>query len=262
MPTDAGRWFKDSEQIPHYPAEHADADPSKRHRTLLLAIGGALAAIVVVLAIVMIVGNGKPTAAANGGSASSTVTAGGAPPFAVAQDPHPAAATGSGSATDVAMAAPNQGSAGSAEPPKSGCTVEINSAPPGAQIVSDGNAALGTTPATIDLPCGTDTKIWLKKSRYVSVAKVITPTPEGTKLDVIKLGRAMFSVKVTSAPSGATITVGGRSAGVTPSTIKLNAFETTHVTLTKDGFAPETEPVTPKANNATLHVALKRGKRR
>src|SRR5439155_23546269 len=95
--------------------------------------------------------------------------------------------------------------------------------------------------------------------RYMPMFKAVTATPEGAKLDVFKLQRAMFLVKVTSAPAGATVTVAGKPVGVTPTTIKLPAFEASRVTMTKDGYATDTEPFTPKANNAAFHVVLKRG---
>ena len=79
---------------------------------------------------------------------------------------------------------------------------------------------------------------------------------------LIKLAKPQFQVKVTSTPAGATITAGGKSLGVTPTTIKLPGFESTALTLTKPGFAPDTQRVNPKQNNASHHVTLKRGKSR
>jgi hypothetical protein len=68
----------------------------------------------------------------------------------------------------------------------------------------------------------------------------------------------MFSIKVTSMPMGATITVGGKVVGITPTTVRVSAVSATRITLTKDGFSPDTETIAPRVNNAAHHVVLKR----
>src|SRR5205823_4062296 len=136
-----------------------------------------------------------------------------------------------GSAT--AMIATADAGAGSA----AGCSVEVTSVPPGAEVTIDETTVLGTAPGTFPLPCGTETKLVLRKQRYANATKAVTPTAEGEKV-TIHLPRVAFQVKVTSAPAGATITVGGKVVGVTPTTIKLPAFETSTITLAKDGFSP------------------------
>ena len=77
---------------------------------------------------------------------------------------------------------------------------------------------------------------------------------------LVKLGVTMFSLKVTSTPSGATITIAGKSAGVTPTTVKVPSGVST-ITLSKPGYAPDTEKVTAKANGQSHHVTLKKGGR-
>jgi PEGA domain-containing protein len=63
---------------------------------------------------------------------------------------------------------------------------------------------------------------------------------------------------VTSTPEGATITVGGKVVGITPTTIKLPAFAPTTITLTKEGFLPDTQKLAPRANNVAHSVTLKK----
>ena len=89
----------------------------------------------------------------------------------------------------------------------------------------------------------------------------ITPEPTGTKI-VATLGVATFSVKITSTPAGASITVGGRSKGVTPTAVQLPAYTTQAITLTKDGYQTDTQKVVIKSNGLSHHVVLKRGGRR
>ena len=256
MPTDAGNWFKDSEQVARYPSEQVFAlEKNKRKRVLIIATSAALGVIALVIASVMIFGGGGSKSAAAKGSGSGSP----APQSVVIESAKPAA-TGSGSPQVAVAPSPGSGSAESPAPPPAPktCSIDITSTPEGAQVVDDANKVLGTTPSTIELPCGTEAKLWVKKVRYLPASKAVTTSDEHTKVDV-HLQRAQFSVKVTSTPPGATITVGGRPMGITPSTIKLPAYEASRVTLTKEGYAVDTEALTPKVNNMAHHVTLKRG---
>jgi hypothetical protein len=253
MSTDAGNWFKDSEQVARYSSSQLFAldnatDKTKRKRLWMIATGAALGVFAIVIASVLIFGGGGKSKSAP-------------PPQSVVIETAKPPEAGSGS-QQVAVA-PSPAGSGSAETPAppaaKTCSIDINSVPPGADVVDSSNKTLGTTPATIELPCGTEAKLWLKKARYLPMTKTVTPTDEHTAVDAGHLQRAQFSVKVTSTPPGATITVGGRPMGVTPSTIKLPAYEASRVTLTKQGYATDTEALTPKVNNMAHHVTLKRG---
>jgi hypothetical protein len=74
----------------------------------------------------------------------------------------------------------------------------------------------------------------------------------------VTLARLTFLVKVSSTPPGATVTVNGKSLGITPTTVKVPAFESSTLAITKDGYAPETEKVTPKASGVAVHTVLKK----
>jgi hypothetical protein len=52
------------------------------------------------------------------------------------------------------------------------------------------------------------------------------------------------------------IRIAGKLAGDTPSSAKLNTFESSTVTLTKDGYAPVTRTITPSEDGTTLDVVL------
>jgi hypothetical protein len=144
------------------------------------------------------------------------------------------------------------------------CTVAIASVPAGAEIFGPDASSLGKTPAKLMLPCGVATKLVLKKARYAPLTRSITPKATGQKPIKVALARVTFLVKVSSSPAGAKITVGSKMVGVTPTTVKLPAFETSTLTLAKDGFAPEITKVTPKQNNLSVFATLKKtaGKRR
>ena len=65
-------------------------------------------------------------------------------------------------------------------------------------------------------------------------------------------------VKVSSSPAGATITLNGRTLGVTPTTIKLPVLESSTITITKNGYEPLTEKLLPADSGAVLSVQLRR----
>jgi hypothetical protein len=139
------------------------------------------------------------------------------------------------------------------------CVVDVSSTPSGAEIVLDGNV-VGTTPTALTLPCGVDAKLTFKKSRYLAQTRTVTPNPQGTRPVKVGLARATYSVKVSSSPVGATITLDGKVIGVTPTTVKLPAFETSTLKISKPGYAVDTRKVTPKANNLSVHATLKKGR--
>jgi hypothetical protein len=133
----------------------------------------------------------------------------------------------------------------------------VTSAPAGAEIVNDQGRVLGTTPQKVALPCRKPIDLVIRKGKLAAVTRTITPTPDGAKLRVT-LSRATLLVKVSSTPPGATITLNGRSLGVTPTTVKVPAGESSILMIVKDGFATETETVAPKTNGLAVHADLKR----
>jgi hypothetical protein len=208
---------------------------------------------VVVVVIAHLVG-GKHSAAANGGKGRADPDKG--PATIVVAPAHSDVGSGSqGSATQAPGPSPN----GSAAAAPTTCKLEVTTVPAGAEISLEDKTSLGATPVTIELPCNVETKLDVHKSRYISVVKAVTPTAPTAALDPIRLSHVMFAVKVTSTPPGATITVGGRVAGVTPTSIRLPALETSTITVSKDGYVPDTEPMRVKVNNYAHHVTLKKG---
>jgi hypothetical protein len=136
------------------------------------------------------------------------------------------------------------------------CFVDVTTNPTGAEIVRDKDV-LGTAPAKLPLPCGEELRLTFRKARFGAVTRATTPTPDGPPLKVT-LQHLMFTVKVSSQPTGATITLNGKSLGVTPTVVKLPAFELSTLILTKDGFSPDTQKVTPKQNNLAVQSQLKK----
>jgi hypothetical protein len=248
MVTDGGTGFfiNDSAQVPRYPSEATVAlDPAgKRQRNLILGIAGAVILLGIVIVVLALHGRG------DGSSKVAT------PPRDGSND------RGSATARVVVPPAGSDAVADAHAQAPTTCTIDLQTTPPGADVAldSDKGNVLGTTPGTFTLPCDAETKLLIKRSHYVSLVKSVTATASPQQLTV-KLSRIVFAVKVTSAPPGATITVGGKTVGVTPTTIKVPGFDPVAVTVTKDGYATDTQKLAVKQNNYAHHVVLKKAAR-
>jgi hypothetical protein len=250
-----------SMQFPH---ERTYAFEALRRKRLLVIGVFVAVAIAATLAIVLLVGGHKSTGASDG----SAVAAPNAPNGSgngTAADP-----VGSGRPSTAAVVAAPSDSAPSTAPEQAPvavpvdapvtsttCSVDLTTTPPGAQVAREDGTPLGTTPGTFDVPCGSEMKLVVRKQAYYTSTKAVTATEAHTAV-AIPLAKAVFSLKVTSMPPGATITVSGKMMGITPTTIKLPAFQPTNITLSKDGFTPDTQKLTIKQNNMAHFVSLKR----
>ena len=231
----------------------------RRTRMIVIAVSAALAVAVGVVLLIVLMRDSDEKHVSTIVEGSAYViggsNAGSAPPItpdadvaSVIDAPSPIAPD-AGEPAAVAPEVPTGGA----------CVVGITSTPTGAEIVRD-KEVIGTTPADLVLPCNEAVKLVFRKARFANAGRTITPKPEGVKLRV-PLARAMLSVKVTSAPPGATIFLEGKSLGVTPGVIKLPAFESSTLLISKPGFANENQRITPKQNNQAVHVTLKKRRR-
>jgi hypothetical protein len=173
------------------------------------------------------------------------------------------AETGRGSDTTAAVVEPaGSGAAAEPPPPDDGmCTVSVASVPTGADIIV-ARQKRGTTPADIEVACGKTVTVAVRKAKFDTADREITPRAgKPTKL-TLKLPRPSVMVKVTSSPMGATITVGGKSMGVTPAKIRLPAGEAASVVLSKPGYTSDMTKLVPKGNSPSLHATLKKSSRK
>jgi hypothetical protein len=137
------------------------------------------------------------------------------------------------------------------------CAVSFNSKPEGADIVI-ARKKRGRTPMTLNLPCK-KTQVAFARSHYAPDTKSVSPKKGTTTKVAVKLERPQFTIKVTSTPSGAAVTVKGKSVGKTPVTVKVDGFESISVKVAKPGFQAKTTSVTAKKNGTSVKVTLKRG---
>jgi hypothetical protein len=182
-------------------------------------------------------GAAPPTAAPAG---AAVTTPAGTPP----------AASATGAPDPAHTAAPPAAAPGD-------CYADVSSVPPGAEIVLDQASVIGTTPQRVALPCGRPVELLVRKPHLVPSTHTITPTPEGTSVQFV-LVRQTFLVKVSSTPPGATVTLGGKSLGVTPTMVKVPAFESSTLSIAKDGYDTESETIAPRGNGTAVHTVLKK----
>ncbi len=227
------------------------AAPAKPKRSVVPIILIAGAAVLITVLVIMLTGNKKqkpvdvpaPIALGSGSAGSASMT--------VPQPPR--------GSDQVAIAPPGDAAVPVVEapPPPTTCSVEVTTVPAGADIMLDNATVLGTSPATIPMPCGAAQKVTVRKAKYGSATRAFTATATATKL-AIKIPPPMLQLKVTSLPAGATITVGGKTVGITPTAVKVVAGGPISITLSKDGYTPDTQKIAPRPNNAAHHVILKR----
>jgi len=268
---------------PGYPSAPAVATPDKRKKQTIIIAIGAILALAAGFVLVLVLAGGKDkktTGQTKTGSGSAKIidkgsnavktgsgsaeTGSGSAEAAVGSNVGSGEGSsedgrGSGSAVAAVETPVDAGVADDPKPAGGPCKVSIASTPPGADVYLD-SKKLGATPLDTQLPCGIEAKLTLKKAKFINTAKSFTPVDgKGNKV-VVKLAKTTFNVKVTSSPAGATITVGGRSMGVTPASIRLPAFEAAAIIVSKPGFKTDSKTVTPKNNNTSHHVILKKGR--
>ncbi len=271
---------------PRYVGEGATPGRGRRRHIIIVLATAIVAVVIGIIVLAKLTGQSEPSpptnkpapGAATPAPGTQAVTPGARPATtnlaavpgdahavaAVAAPPPAAAATGSPTAatapTATAPAAP-AAAAPAARAAAPACYADIASQPSGAEIVVGASKILGTTPQKLALPCGAKVELTIRKSRLVSATRTITPSSELTRVRVT-LGKPTVQVKVSSTPPGATITLNGRSLGVTPTTVKVPAFEASMLSITKDGYVPGTEKVSPKASGSSVHATLKKVERR
>ena len=277
--TDAGTgFFRDTNEVPRYPTDSSpaltDEGAAARKRRLIVIIASAGGVLLLAIILALVLGGGKKTSGDDDPKGSDTSTdhsvTNPAPPPKKPDLPLPPKTDGSdGSAQQaivtptpppdaaVALVQPAPPDAPALVAAATECEVEFSSAPQGADIVLDKDV-VGTTPAKLKLPCGVESRLTFTKQRFVSAQRAVTPKSTGQKPVRVALAKVTFIVKVSSSPPGATIFLGAKSLGITPAAIKLPAFEASTLKITKDGYSPDVQKITPKTNNLSISSTLKK----
>jgi hypothetical protein len=139
------------------------------------------------------------------------------------------------------------------------CRAQFTSQPPGAEIVIGGRV-IGSTPLDYAMACRPGVAV-IRRDRYEPMQRKFTPRADGAKV-VARLERPLYTVKLTSNPSGAIVTLGGRRIGKTPVTTKVPGYEKVAASFAKAGYATSTERVYAKRNGTVVAATLKKGGKR
>jgi len=165
-------------------------------------------------------------------------------------------------------AAPVKPPAGSddetASPPGSGppvvgkgpCRIVVEATPAGSTVQVAGKP-VGPSPIAIDGPCQ-KTQIEVVHARYVTAQQIVEPVAgKPQKLD-ITLERPTHAVMVVTNPPGATISLDGRRAGVSPTVVQVIGFQAMRLTADKAGFTSKTVTLYSRVPRDRIAVTLDR----
>lgn len=132
------------------------------------------------------------------------------------------------------------------------CRVRIESRPPGAAVMIDGQAA-GTAPVEVKgILCGHPIVVLAGKPQYEMWQKTVT-TREGDEAVVVAaLRRPRTVLRIESTPPGATVLLNHKDIGITPLTTEVSAFTTALLTLRKAGYRASRRITVPRAGADNL----------
>ncbi len=126
--------------------------------------------------------------------------------------------------------------------------LELLTTPPGATGTVNGQPIQNPTPVRMkDLPAG-KAKIHLELEGYIPIDYEIEITAGDRQVLPLTFASAPAKLHVSTEPLGVTVTLAGRSLGVTPLTRDdLSAVKDATLTLSKTGFEPYSEKITLEA---------------
>ena len=272
--TDAGTGFFQSEDSaehrPRYQTTGANVIiPEPRSRRVLYIVGGAFAVIAIAIIVVMAMGGSSPAKSTKpiGSAGVNTNTPTGVAPLgsngsgnAVALDAPIAVVgdAGAGPTPTTLDAAAADATIEEPVPTSTLCTLKLNSDPSGAEVVNDKDV-LGVTPFSIDVACDEPLLLKFRKAKWIGTSKTLKPTRKGVSFTA-RLAKPALSIRVTSTPPGASVTVNGKPAGLTPATVKIAPGTATTIAVSKKGFVPAAKKHTAKASNELVNFSLIKSK--
>lgn len=136
---------------------------------------------------------------------------------------------------------------------KPGATLNVTSDPPDASVLVNGRLVLEGTPGvTAAFPPGT-VEVVVRVPGYDDFEKKLSAKKGEQKLTAKLV--ALVPTLVTSSPAGASITLDGQDAGVTPTEVLLSPRGRHTLVVTKDGWST-VKKVLPKANGEVVDFKL------
>jgi hypothetical protein len=207
------------------------AAPGERTVPMTWALGGVAVALIAGLFVgYLIWGGGDNSNATSRRSAVSEVAAAPAPEAAPEPEPTPAPESAPEPAPTAEPAPAEPALAVAADT----CSVDVGTEPEGSTVTL-GAKTLGETPGNFVVPCGAVT-VTVSHPRYAALTRTLTARP-GVPAELEgRLGRPDVKLRIGSRPSGARVSVNGRSVGVSPVSLTVKGFERTKVVVTKRGY--------------------------
>lgn len=134
------------------------------------------------------------------------------------------------------------------------CKLVIASTPAGSMVQVD-DKVIAPSPITVATTCGPH-KVDVSHARYQTITKTVTLTEDKKQSIDVNLQRPTHSVKVTSNPTGATIFINGRRAGITPTVLSVLGWETVTLEFKKTGYQPASERLYSRQVEDNVSVRL------
>jgi hypothetical protein len=131
----------------------------------------------------------------------------------------------------------------------------VNSIPSGADVLL-GGARLGATPVEADAPCG-PAEVRIDRSRYATSVERVALEPGAVTRVEARLRRPSHKMTITSSPSGAAVTIGGRAVGTTPLTASVTGFETARIEVSLAGHAAWSKDVYSRYQKQRVFAKLR-----
>jgi len=117
-------------------------------------------------------------------------------------------------------------------------TLTVTTAPPGAAVWVGGEE-IGKTPLAEEIVLEGEHTVRLVLDRYEPVERRVMVTEGGARKVSVTLEPKLGTVTVTSAPSGAPVTLDGQPSGTTPATLKAVPLGTRNVLVSLQDYKPE-----------------------
>ena len=134
------------------------------------------------------------------------------------------------------------------------CVVSVSGSPRRARVFA-GKRSLGTTPLRAEVKCG-EVTLRISGAGHKPETKTVVARADGPTEVSFDLERMMTSLRVMSAPPGATVRLRGRAVGKTPLTIPVPAFASSKVSVELDGYKKWSRNVRVGASAETIKAML------
>ncbi len=127
--------------------------------------------------------------------------------------------------------------------------VDVDSVPPGA-AVSMGGRSVGEAPLRLSVPAGEKQSIVVSRDGYLDGHTEILAAAGAASRYVVELERAA-TISVDSDPVGASVSIDGADAGVTPVDLRTRAGAEHRIRVASKGLVPCERTVRPSAGSPT-----------